>query len=69
MKNLQNLEVKELNLNEAKEIEGGFFGIDDFIAGAILGGLLYDGLKWPVCENNEAYGRMMMASGSAGGAK
>ena len=66
MKNLENYGVQELNSNEINIIDGGFL---EFLAGAIIGGVVYDVVKWYVTEDNEEYGRQMMLSGSAGGAK
>jgi|TARA_B110000091_G_C13596548_1_gene382867 lactobin A/cerein 7B family class IIb bacteriocin len=68
MKNLQNYNVKELKKEEIKRISGGWAWAI-FVAGALLGGVIYDAAKWLICENNEAYGANMMASGSAGGHK
>lgn len=50
MKNLQNLNLVELNAQETKEIEGGLFGVDDIIlfgAGVAIGlaPYLYDNRK------------------------
>ena len=69
MKNLQNFGVKELKKEEIKRISGGGWLWPAFVAGALLGGVIYDAAKWLICENNEAYGANMMASGSAGGHK
>lgn len=44
MKNLGNYGVQELSTKEIKDIDGGT-GILEFIVGAIVGGLLYDGVK------------------------
>lgn len=63
MKNLQNFGVQELNTLEVVSVTGGNGG------GWFWGGLAYDFLKWAVCENNEEYGRRMLASGSLGGHK
>ncbi|MDA9254243.1 class IIb bacteriocin, lactobin A/cerein 7B family [Polaribacter sp. Hel1_33_78] len=68
MKNLQNFGVKELKKEEIKRISGGW-AWPAFVAGALLGGVIYDAAKWLICENNEAYGANMMASGSPGGHK
>lgn len=50
MKNLEILEVHEINLKEKKEIEGGVLGIDDILVGlAIAAGAAiindWDGFK------------------------
>ena len=37
MKNLENYGVQELNAQEIKETDGGVLGIDDIIAGIIIG--------------------------------
>ncbi|MDF1516803.1 MAG: class IIb bacteriocin, lactobin A/cerein 7B family [Lutibacter sp.] len=42
MKNLENYGVLEMNAKEIKEIDGGFW---QFVVGAIVGGILYDGVK------------------------
>ena len=42
MKNLENYGVVSLDIREIKEIKGGYW---QFIAGAIIGGAIYDGYK------------------------
>ncbi|MCG8578770.1 MAG: class IIb bacteriocin, lactobin A/cerein 7B family [Bacteroidales bacterium] len=42
MKNLAELGVQELNAQEMKTTDGGFW---QFVAGAIVGGIIYDGYK------------------------
>ncbi len=37
MKNLENYGVQELDAMEARSVDGGIFGIDDLIIGALLG--------------------------------
>jgi hypothetical protein len=56
------------SLEKLREYSGGWAWAI-FVAGALLGGVIYDAAKWLICENNEAYGANMMASGSAGGHK
>lgn len=68
MKSLQNFGVKELKKGEIRKISGGWTW-PAFVAGVLLGGVIYDVAKQLVLENNDAYGANMMASGSAGGHK
>lgn len=68
--NLNEYGVTQLQYAEMEQTEGGNpVGWGLFIAGAIFGGAIYDGVKWLVTENNDVYGRRMMASGGSGGAK
>ena len=63
MKNLKKFEVQDLNFQEIKEINGG--GLIDWV----VGGLVYDALKWVITENNYEYGKRIYETGSPGGAK
>ncbi len=67
MKNLEKYGVLEMDATEIREIEGGW--LLAFVAGAIIGGLIYDGLKYIYTHDVEGYGAWLMENGSPGGAK
>jgi hypothetical protein len=60
--------ISNYSLEKLREYSGGWAGAI-VVAGALLGGVIYNASKWLICENNEAYSANMMASGSAGGHK
>ena len=64
--NLEKLNVQEMNTNEMKETEGGWY---QFVIGALIGGLIYDLAKVAITEGNGRYGEWMWNNGSNGGAK
>ena len=66
MKNLESFGVQELNTLEVNETNGGFL---DFVTGAIVGGILYDVVKYVYTTDVEGYGEWLMENGSPGGAK
>ncbi|MCK5402125.1 MAG: hypothetical protein KAJ28_10880, partial [Flavobacteriaceae bacterium] len=66
---LTNLGVQEMNAKEKISIDGGLFGWDDFVLGAIIGGAIYDAVKYVYTHDVEGYGAWLLANGSAGGAK
>ncbi|TXK73898.1 hypothetical protein [Mesonia sp. HuA40] len=64
--NLENYGVKELKAKEINETNGGLW---QFVAGAIIGGLIWDGVKWVYTHDVEGYGEWLLETGSPGGAK
>lgn len=66
MKNLENYGVQELKTEEINETNGGLL---NFVIGAIIGGVLYDAVKYVYMHDVEGYGEWLMKSGSPGGAK
>ncbi len=58
MKNLKNYGVQKLNTEEITQVNGGSWPARLILAALQL-----------IAHDNEGYGRRMMASGSAGGAK
>lgn len=40
------MEVRELSVQEIDDVSGGWIQVGRFVIGSIVGGMIYDGVKW-----------------------
>lgn len=65
---MSEMSLISLSENEVQGVNGGGFWLP-FVGGAIVGGLIYDAVKYIIVHDNEGYGRRMLETGSPGGHK